>query len=341
MTQSLKDLSYLSQVRRLRLLALEALKRYPIRARRMEFINHGENTTFCVHSEDGRKYLLRVHREGYHTALAIEEELQWLTHLSQHGFSVPKVIASRQGNVLESVVHPGVLGPRNCCMFEWVHGRFIGKSVSVKHLQAVGRLLAGFQNSLYTVPVRHRIYWDASGMLGDDPKFGSIDALDGASPTEQDLITSTRHSLLQKLAAYQTRFPARMGMIHADLHFGNMVNTASGPGAIDFDDCGFGFYIYDLAIPYLSSLKLIPKSRQDQLPEIQAQFKEALFLGYRSIKPMDSHDEELFDVLVMSRKLLMLGWLNSRSDNPDIKRHLKGAITRVLADIQNLAPDED
>jgi Ser/Thr protein kinase RdoA (MazF antagonist) len=334
MTQSFKDLSYLTQVRRLRLLALEALKLYAIRSKRIDFINHGENTTFCVHSEEGKRYLLRVHREGYHTALAIQEELQWLTHLNQQGFSVPNVITSKTGNILESVAHPSILGPRNCCMFEWVHGRFIGKSVSTKHLQAVGRLLAGFQNSGYTTPVRHRMYWDASGMLGDDPKFGSIDSLDGASPEEQDLITRARRSLLEKLIAYQMRFPARLGMIHADLHFGNMVNTASGPGAIDFDDCGFGFYIYDLAIPFISSINMIPKSKQDQLPEIKARFKEALFSGYRSVKPLDSHDEELFEVLVMSRKLLMLGWLNSRSDNPDIQRHLKGAITRVLTELQ-------
>lgn len=38
--------SYLVQVRRLRTLAREVIKFYPIQAKRLEFINHGENTTF-------------------------------------------------------------------------------------------------------------------------------------------------------------------------------------------------------------------------------------------------------------------------------------------------------
>ena len=35
--------------------------------------------------------------------------------------------------------------------------------------------------------------------------------------------------------------------------------------------------------------------------------------------------------------LLMLGWLNSRSDNPRLRKHLKGAIKRALFQNEKLA----
>ncbi len=40
--------SYLSQLHRLRALAELALTKYPVRVKKIEFINHGENTTFKV-----------------------------------------------------------------------------------------------------------------------------------------------------------------------------------------------------------------------------------------------------------------------------------------------------
>jgi Ser/Thr protein kinase RdoA (MazF antagonist) len=37
-------------------------------------------------------------------------------------------------------------------------------------------------------------------------------------------------------------------MIHADLHPGNMPWQQGRVGAIDFDDCGAGHYLFDLAV---------------------------------------------------------------------------------------------
>ena len=42
-------------------------------------------------------------------------------------------------------------------------------------------------------------------------------------------------------------------MIHADLHFGNLVWNQSQGTPIDFDDCGYGSKLYDAAVFLLSS----------------------------------------------------------------------------------------
>ena len=71
-----ENATYRSQVRRLRALAQSALRHYDVNVLSLKFINHGENATFRVQAKDGRKYLLRVLRGGYHTDRAVNAELK-------------------------------------------------------------------------------------------------------------------------------------------------------------------------------------------------------------------------------------------------------------------------
>jgi len=116
------------------------------------------------------------------------------------------------------------------------------------------------------------------------------------------------------------------------LHFGNVVSTGKGIGAIDFDDGGFGFHAYDLVIPYISVQHALGKKRKHLLQT----YKNALINGYKSKRNWDPEDEKIFEELVKARKLLMLGWLNSRSDNPKLKSYLKKSIKNVLGYLRTL-----
>lgn len=321
--------SYLAQVRRLRQLAATALTKFSIAVRAIEFIHHGENATFCIYARNGRKYLLRVHRSDYHTKPAIQEELAWLEFLSWHEFlAVPKPVRSKNGELLETVTDAQTGLTRNCCVFEWIEGRFVGKGVKPTHLFEVGQVLAELQLQVPRKAVRHRKYWSAEGLAGKTTKFGSVDALNGVSAKHQHAITRARDLVFKKLRGFESRYPERQGLIHADLHFGNILSVKGHLGAIDFDDCGYGFYAYDLVIPYLSVEGLVgPK-------EPLSEYREALLTGYATKRAWDRHDEEIYHYLVTARKLLMLGWLNSRSDNPRLKKLLKGAVKRALNHIQ-------
>jgi Ser/Thr protein kinase RdoA (MazF antagonist) len=322
-------ISYLAQVRRLRRFAYEVLERYRIKVQLVEFINHGENATFKVTAGRGKKYLLRVHRNDYHCREAIGEELAWLTNLAESGEHVPVPVVSGNGHVVETVSMPELDLSRHCSLFEWVDGRFIEKSVKHGTMRKIGELLARLQNR--APKTRYRRYWDAEGLLGAGAKFGSIDALAGVLRKEQQIITSARETTLAILHRYQNRFPERTGLIHADLHFGNLLATNSGLGAIDFDDCGHGFHVYDLVIPCLSVANILGESRKGELPA----FKMALFDGYRSIRAFDGEDEALFPHLLTARRLLMLGWMNSRSDNPRIRQQFRAAVDRSLKHISS------
>lgn len=320
------EASYLAQVRRLRNLARIAISQYPVQVKAINFIRHGENTTFRIDGRGGRTYLLRIHRNEYHTKSAIEEEMSWLALLSKAGLSVPKPVISNHGDLVRTVAHLDMSSSRNCSLFEWIKGRCIGESVRTKHLYQVGVVIANFQMHTPRTPVIHRRYWTAEGLVGEKPTFGSIDSLAGIRPKQQETISRARKLVLKKLQRFEKKFPERQGLIHADLHFGNILSIDNSLGAIDFDDCGYGFHSYDLVIPLLSVERILGERKSNRLSE----YKDALISGYQTKKKWDANDEKIFPYLFTARRLAMLGWFNSRSDNPRLKAHLKSAVDNGL-----------
>jgi Ser/Thr protein kinase RdoA (MazF antagonist) len=179
---------------------------------------------------------------------------------------------------------------------------------------------------------RHRRYWTADGMVGSNPKFGSIDQLSIATRKQQQVITRARMRVLIRLRRYEKRFPKRRGLIHADIHFGNLLVTDRGLAAIDFDDCGYGILAYDLAVVLLA----IERQFNERDPVKISELREKLIAGYKTILPWDSHDDAILDDLVYARKLMMLGWLNSRVDNPRLAKHFKKSLPSVVKEIRRL-----
>lgn len=322
--------SYLAQVRRLSVLARSALRQYPIRVDTIKFINHGENTTFKVTATNGDRFLLRIHRRDYHTPAAIQEELAWLARLAKMDtLTVPRPLCSKSGKLLVTAEAAGIPEFRHCCVFHWIDGTFIDKSLSPQHMFELGKIIARLQSSAPRSQARK--YWHAEGLLGRQAKFGSIDSLSGIAPKDQRTITVARLRILRKLKAFERRFPQRMGLIHADLHFGNILRLESGLGIIDFDDSGFGFHAYDLAIPLISASYTFAKKGRKNLPAL----REALISGYKALAPWDKHDDEILSDLLLTRRLVMIGWLNSRADNPRLKKYLKGSVRRTLKHLRS------
>jgi len=320
------NLSHLAQVRRLTEVAEAALAQYPLRGARMHFIQHGENTTFRVEAGK-RRYLLRVHRAGYHSPEALHEELAWLRRLARvEGLAVPKPVRTVNGKSHAVVATIRLPEPRWCALLEWVDGTFLGKRMPEKRIHQLGSLMATLHEHARGQPCRHRRYWTAGGLLGKDPKFGRIDALTGISRRDQSRIDAGRRITLARLRAFEQKFPARRSLIHADLHFGNFVVQGDRLGAIDFDDCGLGLHAYDLAVP-LSQLENMFLEDWGKFLALYDSIQE----GYALRGRWDSHDEAILPALITARRLVMIGWLESRSANPKFRKILAGSVERALA----------
>jgi Ser/Thr protein kinase RdoA (MazF antagonist) len=69
------------------------------------------------------------------------------------------------------------------------------------------------------------------------------------------------------------------------------------------------------------------KKRTREFPK----FRKALLEGYSKYAEFGPTDEKLLTHLTAARRIAMLGWLNSRSDNPRLRAHLKGSAKAAAA----------
>ena len=323
-----EESSYLAQVLRSRRLAEEALKRYSLKVKSIDFVNHGENTTFTVVDQHGKKYLLRIHRAGYHTVDAIKEELSWLESIAlKTDLIIPKPIRSKSNKLIETLYLEEMGQARNVCLFHWIEGKFIWKSLSEKHLRLVGKNMAALQKFTGKRKTKHRQYWSAEGLLGDNPKVGPITHLVVAKPDEQKFILEKRKEVFSIINSYEQKYPHRMGLIHTDMHFGNVLFNNEKMAIIDFDDCGHGAYMYDLVTPVIVA-EYVLKDRKNfsSMPRYQ----DALLNAYSEFMPLEQNDVDMILQYRKARSLLMLGWLQSRMSNPRIKKRLRKNLTNCI-----------
>jgi Ser/Thr protein kinase RdoA (MazF antagonist) len=90
-------------------------------------------------------------------------------------------------------------------------------------------------------------------------------------PAERALVIETRDRLRGAMDRYG-RDPSTFGMIHADLHDGNLLVGGDGLTVIDFDDCAFGWHVYDIAVGLW---------HQQQSPRFET-IQDAFVRGYRT-----------------------------------------------------------
>jgi Ser/Thr protein kinase RdoA (MazF antagonist) len=317
-------------VRRLRRLGLNALAAFPVSAASVHFLNHGENTTFRVETRDGSRYLLRVHRPGYHTRAAIAEEMRWLEHLGgATGMTVPAPVRSRRGRWVEAASASGVPGSRLSTLMRFVAGWFSRTRLTLAQVFALGRAAAELHSRPNQIRIVHRRYWSADGLVGPEPKLGSIEDLASLGDRNRRILREARNVVYRALGRFERRFPERTGLIHADLHFGNVLFERERVALIDFDDCGSGPYGYDLAAPLIS---LAYRAKRKTIRSFDA-CRDALLAGYASGAPWDRDSERILPYLIAARKLAMLGWMQSRSDHPRLKAYLQKAIPETVRDL--------
>ena len=280
-------------------LAMQALARYGLSDRATATLcNVSENHTYRVDDED-RAYALRVHRPGYRTPRQIESELQWIDALREDGaIETPTAVPATTG---ERVVD---LGTHNVVLFEWLPG--LTPDPDGDHLAAGFKTLGAVSARMHaharawTPPPRFdRPHWDYDHTLGANGHWGAWQAGLGIGPEERALLDRLDQTIARRLTAYGQR--DRYGLVHADIRLANLLVDDGAVRVIDFDDCGFAWFMYDFATT-VSFMEDHPR-----VPELQAAWLE----GYREVAPLDPADEAQLHTFVMLRRLLLVAWIGS------------------------------
>jgi Ser/Thr protein kinase RdoA (MazF antagonist) len=328
--QPFDTLSYRGQLHRLRQLAHAALEQYAVPGPRLTPLRHEANTTFRVLAADNQHYVMRIHRPEGHTPAAIRSELHWLRALRQDiGLGVPDPVLTRDGSLLIVAEAPGMPEPRTCVLFRWLAGRFVDERLTPRHLEGMGVLTAQLHEhtARWQPPtdfVRGRVdtitaaarrsVWRTAIPAAPAPASYPADedvartlalVADHCSPQDAAIVERT---LEQIRAVFHALGEGKdvFGLIHADLHQENYFFQHGEPRLIDFDDCGWGHYLFDLTVT-LRELAHLPT-----YPSLRA----ALLRGYRTMRPFPAQHEHYLETFFALRRIQLLVWVIESRAHP-------------------------
>jgi Ser/Thr protein kinase RdoA (MazF antagonist) len=304
------DLPIERQIELGRQVAAEALRHYDFpQTSELRLLKHRENSVFdVVHAETGTRGVLRVHRTGYQTEGSIISEFQWMKALSEFGVNTPGVIPSRDGALVIAVEIDDLPEARLCDVLEWIAGAPPPEDDLPASFRMLGELHAKChaQVSEWTLPPGfERQAWDEAALLdGQHPIIAPAWENWALSAEQRALVLDCREALRARLRQWG-KGPDRYGLIHADLMPENLIVGDDGVRLIDFDDCGFGWFLYDPASA------LLPYYGQDFYPDLL----DAWAAGYRSVRPLS--DDELREMrsFLLLRCFYGLGWLQTRRNS--------------------------
>lgn len=284
----------------------------------IELISVSENTVFKVTTAAGEALVLRIHRPGYHTLQELVSEQRWTAALHEAGVSVPVSRHTPDGRGYVCVPIPGTDEQRYVGLVAWIDGETVHSTLKdnadialiALRFEQLGQLAARIHNASAAWPIpddfqRHAL--DADGLMGDTPFWGPFWALPQLSAEQQGLILKARDAIYRVLSDYGKN-QGTYSLIHADLHLNNLLINNGQLHVIDFDDAGFGWHQYELAVALFSY-------RDHPHADV---IHDALIRGYRSARALDDAAVALIPMFILIRALALLGWIHER---PELDYH--------------------
>jgi Ser/Thr protein kinase RdoA (MazF antagonist) len=222
-----------------------------------------------------------------------------------------------------------------CTLISYLDGEAIApQDYTPTHAQAVGRVAAqihGVQPDAAAGIRRPRL--DFAGLFGPQSMYAT--GAEGAAllaPHQPVLeaVTGRTAAVFSRLDTEGGHF----GLIHGDLKPDNLLFLVPDqPHVLDFDDCGWGYFLYDLA-PLLLFLRpphppppSPSRGEGEQATRYQA-LKAALLNGYTAVRPLADWQFDALETLVAGRFAASCLWVAAHRDHPAYR----GKVEDILAE---------
>ena len=200
---------------------------------------------------------------------------------------------TREGAWITEVAAPFVPGSRNVSLVRWVKGRMIKHGVRPDHFRAMGRLMARLHD--------HAAHWQLPGGFSKRHYNweGFFVEITGSNfkPNEAWSLLPPKFEPPCRMVAQQAKDVMDRwgqgrdvyGLIHADLGMdANCLFWGGEARAIDFDDSGFGYWIYDIAV-------CLEHCRDDPA---YPSFRDAFRAGYAEIRTLPAEQWERLELFL-------------------------------------------
>lgn len=305
------ELTRLGRLRRLRQLAQNALQAYGLSGAGLTFIQYEGNLIFRVDvpgfSRD--KYLKSPYLENRYVLRIlttsdldyVRSELTWLAALSQDGLVVPSPVPTLENQLLTRISTPGVPKGKIVSLMRWIDGRRLTKGFRQPHLRAMGEMVARLHefSTTWQPPEGFvRPHWDWEGQLGGREFQYSLEDLVSAMPDRYQKPFQAVSQEVREVTQAFGKGPDAYGLIHSDLYPENILYKGQDVFPIDFEDCGYGYWIWDIAIALCSW----------PWTEEWYWMREAFLEGYGRIRRLPGEQLQHLDLFMAGQYATMVLW---------------------------------
>lgn len=254
--------------------------------------HRGLNDTYLVNAGEG-KLALRLYRRRWRTEEAIRGEVAALLHLDGLGVALAAPVPAADGEWVTDLDAPE--GRRCAVLFHWVNGSQ-PRYIDAAHAGLYGELAARMHIAGDSMPSdARRAPLDMSYLL--ERPVASLRPLLESQP----LLASRFDALVERVSTQLERSRDRLwdwGFCHGDMHGGNANLDGGRLALFDFDCCGPGWRVYDLAT-YRWAARIRGVATQAWTPFIEA---------YLKIRPVARDTLEYVPLFVVLRHLWLQGY---------------------------------
>lgn len=289
----------------------------------VSFLSKSENQIYLVSDpQRSQKYVIRVNsgRLSYHTPLSVGSELVWMQALNRDtDIIVPQVLEAKDGSTVQTIMADGLEKPRVAVIYSFLDGVEPPEDQLVPGFERLGEIAARMHMHAKTWQPNvafERHSWTPDAILNDHLNWGSWRNGHGVAGDVLSLLLRLEGVVRQRLSVLAVD-RERFGLIHADLRLANLLVDGDATSIIDFDDCGHGWYLFDLA----SALSFL-EERPD-VPELIASWLQ----GYRKVADIPGDIETELPTLIMLRRLALIGWVGYQRQHLDFARDIAPQFT--------------
>lgn len=286
-------------------LAERTLTRYPAALQgTLSLLCRSENATFLLQA-GGKRYALRLHRGNYHQRADIESELHWLDALRKTGIVVPQAVPDKEGQTVQTLqLEDG--SERHVVLFDWIEGEMPTTEVDPRAFQQLGHITARLHqhSKSWQKPAGfQRIIWDHQTMVSPQSHWGDWRDVPNLRLQDRPVVEEAIARVGSDLTIFG-KDASRYGLIHADLRLTNLLLHKGETRVIDFDDCGMGWYLHDLAAA-ISFVEHHPRA---------AEWVDHWIKGYEQIAHISDEEMAMLPTLLIQRRIQLMAWAGSHAE---------------------------
>lgn len=263
-----------------------------------ELVRDGINHVFGTESQAGAPVIIRISDGATRSRGELLGELRWLDHLITHSCTVTTPIASRRGELLETIDLDG--NTMHVCCFKRFGGRELHPATDAEWNDELFFNLGREIGRIHRVSDQLQLPPDEDRLPWYESKLTRI-----PNPLPEDFNPRVAEAMRAFLAELRGRptLPGQFGLVHRDLHSGNFLYEEGKVEIIDFDLGCYGWRTMDFAV-LLFSHYYYPSLRVPNATKLAGHVLATMVRGYREEYTIDREQLETIGDMILLHTIL-------------------------------------